>query len=341
MMGSLRWLALAALVGGACAPAQDQEPPPGTPPAQTASADTTPASEPYVRPTAEGGELIQGDTVPGLPSWTRQDWEVLRGTVASARQNRIDTLPIGKRIARIGETFVGSPYLPQTLDPPGPERLIINLRAMDCVTFVENMLALAHYVREAPRDVLDRPEEAMRLYQGMIERVRYRDGRLGGYPSRLHYFTEWLADNERRGVLDLITDDLGGVVDPEPITFMSEHRTAYKQLGDDAAFREIGGIETELNKKARYYIPKERVASMMTRLEDGDILALTSTVKGLDVAHTGIAVWKDGAVHLLNAPLVGKSVEISEKNIADRLAGIRSQDGLMVGRPLERPLPAR
>jgi hypothetical protein len=77
---------------------------------------------------------------------------------------------------------------------------------------------------------------------------------------------------------------------------------------------------------------------MMDKLQDGDVLALTSTVKGLDVAHTGIAFWKDGTVHLLNAPLVGKAVEISEKNIADRLAGIRTQDGLTVGRPLERPL---
>jgi hypothetical protein len=337
MKGFRIWPALLALAWSACAPTADQEPPASTP-AQTASADSTPAAEPFVRPTAEGGELIQGDTVPGLPSWTRQDWEVLRATVASARQQRLDTLAIGKRIARIGETFVGSPYLPQTLDPPGPERLVINLRAMDCVTFVENMLALAHFVREAPRDVLDRPEEAMRTYQGMIERIRYRDGRLSGYPSRLHYFTEWLRDNEKRGILDLMTADLGGLVDAEPISFMGEHRDAYKQLADEAVFREIGVMETRLNQTPRHFIPKTQVASMMSRLEDGDILALTSTVKGLDVAHTGIAVWKDGAVHLLNAPLVGKSVEISEKNIADRLAGIRSQDGLMIGRALEKPL---
>jgi hypothetical protein len=337
MRGSRHWLWLTALACLACAPAADDEPRPGSP-AQTAAVDSAPSAEPYVRPTAEGGELIQGDTVPGLPSWTRQDWEVLRATVAGAWQSRIDTLPIGKRIARIGETFVGSPYLPQTLDPPGPERLVINLRAMDCVTFVENMLALAHLVREAPRDVLNRPEDAMRLYQGMIERIRYRDGRLAGYPSRLHYFSEWLGDNGRRGVLEVVTDDLGGIVDAEPISFMTGHRDAYRQLASNDDFAEIGRIEGRLNGAPRYYIPKDRVAGMMERLQEGDILALTSTLSGLDVAHTGIAVWKDGAVHLLNAPLVGKSVEISEKNIADRLAGIRTQDGLMVGRPVERPL---
>ena len=89
------------------------------------------------------------------------------------------------------------------------------------------------------------------------------------------------------------------------------------------------------------YIPKGEVAAVSDRIRNGDVLALTSTVAGLDVAHTGIAVWKDGQLRLMNAPLVGKTVEISEKNLADRLAGIRSQDGLMVGRPTEAPLPGQ
>src|SRR4030095_16584729 len=119
---------------------------------------------------------------------------------------------------------------------------------------------------------------------------------------------------------------------------MSEHRDAYRQLSDNAFAAEIARTESRLNQSSRYYIPKDRRAAMMGKLQDGDVLALTSTVKGLDVAHTGFAIWKDGAVHLLNAPLVGKSVEISEKPIDQRLAGIRTQDGMMVGRPLERQL---
>lgn len=337
MKGSGIWIVAAALAFGACAAAEDREDETPAATARSENADSA-RGDAYVRPTAEGGDLVQGDTVPGLPSWTRQDWEVLRRTVESARQNKLDALPIGERIARIGETFVGSPYLPQTLDPPGPERLVINLRAMDCVTFVENMLAIAHFVREAPRDVLDRPEEAMRLYQEMIEQIRYRDGTLGGYPSRLHYFTEWLRDNEEKGLLQLVTKELGGVVDPEPITFMTSHRDAYHQLAREADYQEIGRIEQRLNQVPRDYIPEARVASAMSRIQDGDVLALTSTLEGLDVAHTGIAIWRDGAVHLLNAPLVGKSVEISEKAIPERLAGIKSQDGLMVARPVETSL---
>jgi hypothetical protein len=188
--------------------------------------------------------------------------------------------------------------------------------------------------------VLDDPRRAMQTYQEMLTRIRYRDGRMVEYPSRLHYFTDWLADNERRGTVRVITKDLGGVVDDEPITFMSTHRDSYKQLVDSAYYRQIGEAEARLNGVPRYVIPKAEVAKVEDQIQDGDVLALASTVKGLDVAHTGIAIWKNGELHLMNAPLVGKSVEISEKNLPDRLAGIKSQDGAMVARPLEKPLLA-
>lgn len=323
------WLIVVGAVS--CAPSGD----PGA--SGTLMEDAPEAAAPVLDLTA----LSPTDTVPGFPAWTKADWEILRKTVAWARDNGIDTLPIGQRIARIGETFVGTPYTPGTLDPPGAERLVIDLREFDCVTFVENVLVLAHFVREAPAGVLDRPERAMALYQEMLPVVRYRAGRLAGYPSRLHYFTDWLRDNESRGILELVTDDLGGVVDPEPISFMTAHRSSYRQLADDGAYAEIGRIEARLNETPRPFIPKDRVAGMSDRLQDGDVLAMASTVAGLDVAHTGIAIWKDGGVHLMNAPLVGKSVEISEKPVAERLAGIKSQDGLMVGRPLEAPLLGR
>lgn len=314
----------------ACSPGPDQDAP-------RAEALVDVASTASVRPQAEGGDLVQGDTVPGLPSWTHQDWKVIRRTATWAWQNGVDTLAVGDRIARIGETFVGTPYLPRTLDPPGPERLVVNLRALDCVTFVENMLALAHFVTEAPREVLDRPEQAMRSYQAMITRIRYRGGRFGGYPSRLHYFTDWLLDNEDRGLIDIVTADLGGSVDPEPISFMTSHRDLYPQLVDEQNHQEIGRAEGRLNSLPRYYIREGEVAAVADRIEDGDILAMATTVAGLDVAHTGIALWKDGELHLMNAPLVGKSVRISEKNLSGRLLGIGSQDGVMVARPLELP----
>ncbi len=296
------------------------------------------AADSYSRPSAEGGDLVRGDTVPGLPAWTREDWEVLRRTVAWAWENGIDRLPVGDRVARIGETFVGTAYLPQTLDPPGPERVVINLRALDCVTFVENMLALAHFVTAAPRDVLDRPELAMQGYQELITGIRYREGRLADYPSRLHYFSEWLSDNERKGLLELVTEELGGVVDAEPIGFMTNHRDAYRQLAAPAVYDEVGRMERRLSEARRYYVPEGELGAVASRIRTGDVIAATSTLAGLDVAHTGIALWRDGTLHLMHAPLVGESVQISRQTLPERLLGISSQDGVMVARPIEEVL---
>ena len=279
--------------------------------------------------------FVQSDTVPGLTAWTKADWGILRSRVSWAWEHGIDSLRIGDRVARIGETFVGTPYQPRTLDLPGPERVVINLRALDCVTYVENMLALAHFVRTNTRDVLDRPEEAMRDYQELITRLRYRNGELSVYPSRLHYFSEWLSNNEEKGIVALVTDELGGVVDAEPVSFMTEHADAYHQLSDETFYTEIGRVEKRLSDVPRYYIPQSRVAAVADRIRTGDVIAATSTLAGLDVAHTGIALWRDGVLHLMHAPLVGKSVEISDLPLADRLMGIQTQDGVMVARPLE------
>ena len=289
----------------------------------------------YIRPSAEGGELVEGDTLPGHPAWTEQDWAVLRSVAGWAWENGVDRLPIGERVARVGEAFEGTPYVPQTLDPPGPERLIVNLRALDCVTFVENALAMAHFVRLAEPAVLQDRDRALELYSAILTDIRYRDGEMDGYPSRLHYFSEWIHDAEDKGYVRQVSRELGGVADEEPIDFMTSHRDAYRQLTGLEEFETIGEIEERLSAEPRYYIPQDRVAQAQAEVEDGDVLAMTSTLEGLDVAHTGLALWKDGAPRLLNAPLVGDSVHVSEESLADRLAGISAQDGMMVARPQE------
>lgn len=327
------WVVVAVVTVVGCSPGDGRvdEPPPAV--AEVGAPGES--AESYHRPSAAGGDLVRGDTVPGLPAWTREDWEVLQRTLAWAWENGIDRMPVGDRVARIGETFVGTAYVPQTLELPGPERVVINLRAMDCVTFVENMLALAHFVTAAPREVLDRPELAMQGYQDLIAGIRYREGRLAGYPSRLHYFSEWLSDNERKGLLELVTEELGGVVDAEPLGFMTAHRDAYRQLEDPSVYEVVGRIERRLSGAPRHYVPEGKLGAVASRIQTGDVIAATSTLAGLDVAHTGIALWRDGALHLMHAPLVGESVQISRQTLPERLLGINSQDGVMVARPIE------
>ena len=169
---------------------------------------------------------------PSTPSSAsaQSDSAVVEQRLAWARQQRLDTLPIGTIVARLGRTFVGYPYVPGTLEAQGPEHLVVNLRVFDCVTFVENMLALARVVRAGG---------GYSAYTRELTRIRYRDGVLNGYPSRLHYFSEWIANNDSKNVVRNITRNLGGAVDPEPITFMSAHRGSYRQLADDNLLHEI------------------------------------------------------------------------------------------------------
>lgn len=266
--------------------------------------------------------------------WPNADWQVLDTKVRWAVSQGLDTLPLGETIARLGVSFVGATYTPGTLEAQGPEHLVINLHEFDCVTFVENMLAMARFIRHDGVAALKNRPAAEKRYAGYLRELRYRGGRLDGYPSRLHYFSEWLQDNARRGHLELLTERLGGVIDREPITFMSTHPSSYRQLGDSAVLRAIRAMETRLNAgPPRWYIPEDRITAVESGIRSGDVIAATSTVPGLDVAHTGIALWRDGRLHLLHAPLVGKFVEISDLPLADRIRNIKTQDGIMVARP--------
>ena len=265
--------------------------------------------------------------------WTDADWRVLDTKVRWAVAQGLDTLPIGTAIARLGETFVGTTYTPGTLEAPGPEHVVINLRELDCVTFIENMLAMTRFIREdGIAGLADRPAAEAR-YARYLEDLRYRGGHLAGYASRLHYFSEWLGDNAARGRLELLTKELGGVPDSEPLSFMSAHPSSYRQMADPGVPEAIRAMERRLNAGLpRWYIPEDRIAAAAGRIHDGDLIAATSTLPGLDIAHTGIALWKNGELHLLHAPLVGKSVEISAVPLAQRILDNKTQDGIMVAR---------
>jgi hypothetical protein len=240
---------------------------------------------------------------------------------------------LGERVAMLGATFVGTPYLPGTLETPGPEGLVVRLTAFDCVTLVEHLVVLAQLLPEASEGELDREEAFRRRYREELTRIRYRGGILAGYPSRLHYFSEWIYDAEVKGILTDLTRELGGVVDPRPIQFMSSHPDSYRQLGEDSTnITAIREIEERLNSRPRYSIPKDRIAAIEGGIRSGDLIAAVSTVDGLDIAHTGIAVERGGRIHLLHAPLVGDSVEISELPLADRIQRFSSQSGIVVAR---------
>lgn len=253
------------------------------------------------------------------------DRRIFEEKMQLARTERLDTLPIGSIMVQLGESFLGTKYTPGTLEVE-PEQLVINLEELDCVTYVENVLAMARIVR-AGTPTWD-------AYVNELRRIRYRGGELDGYASRLHYFSEWISDNARLGLVRNVTRDLGGVPLNETINFMTTHRESYRQLADSTIFQQIARMEERLADEPRWWIPEQALSGVMPRLENGDIIAATSSIDGLDIAHTGLAVVREDGVYLMHAPLVGANVQMSETPIDQRIRRIEGQDGIMVARPL-------
>jgi hypothetical protein len=268
---------------------------------------------------------VQPDT-PGTDASLQEDRAIFDATMERARREGLAELPIGERIVALGRWFVGADYVPGTLEVV-PEQLVVNLRQFDCVTYVESILAMAR--------VLGGPVQTFDAFQEEIRTIRYRDGLLAGYPSRLHYFSDWIVDNENLGIVQDVTRGLAGIPLDEPIDFMTSNRQRYPALAAPAVLEEIGRQERALSARSLHYIPKNQIATIAEQIQNGDIIAATSAIRGLDVAHTGLAIWIDGDLHLMHAPLVGSSVEISERPLAERIMGISGQDGIIVARPVE------
>ena len=275
------------------------------------------------------------DTLERPAEGTERDWEIAREHFRWGASIPRDSLAhFGELVRRIAERFLDTPYEPRTLELPGPERLVVNLETLDCVTLVENVVALARLAWSKGPKLGDDTAAFEDAYRDELTRIRYRDGLLAGYASRLHYFSEWIADNEASGTLVDVSRELGGVPDSSAIDFMSTHPDAYRQLSDTATLAAIAAVEARLSTEARHYVPQDSIGVVAHGVRDGDIIAATSTVVGLDVAHTGIALWRDGELHLLHAPLVGSHVQVSEEPLAARIGRMRGQDGIMVARPL-------
>lgn len=232
----------------------------------------------------------------------------------------------GKTVVAIGKTFKGVPYVAKTLEIGETESLVINLQGLDCTTYVENVLAFSSILRDGNSD--------FDSFIKTLKTIRYKNGSLDGYASRLHYFSEWIANNEAKGLLKDITSEIGGSEITKDINFMSEHRDLYPFLKDDANFERIKASENYLNNQSICVLSQGEIAANEHLINTGDIIALTTSIKGLDITHTGIATReKDGRIHLLHASTGSMEVEVSKLPLADYLKKIKNNTGIMVARP--------
>ncbi|MBQ1178743.1 MAG: DUF1460 domain-containing protein [Bacteroidaceae bacterium] len=233
-------------------------------------------------------------------------------------------------ILDVAKSYLGVPYVAGTLETDGAERLIINEDSVDCTTFVE--LSVARWLAMQG----DEPD-----FAEQVRRMRYRGGVVDGYLSRLHYFTDWVAENTRRGIWRELTpedDNHLWVTDTLELSFMSEHPQSYPYLKANAwAVDSIRAIEQRYASYPIRYINKEHLNLTQAELpiRDGDVLALVTTIEGLDVTHLGFAVWKGETLHLMHASMTHGKVVMDERPLYEYLKSRKHCPGIRVIR-LER-----
>lgn len=233
------------------------------------------------------------------------------------------------RVAFFGRAFIGTPYVAHTLE--GDEEILtVNLDELDCTTFVETSMALAYTVGETRRSWRD--------FVYNLRRMRYRGGEVDGYPSRLHYICDWAVDNIHRGNFKDVTRDFPRSNEmARTIDFMTSNRDKYPALADSANYARIRSIESGYRLHRFPYIKTVDLGNkdMKAAFHDGDVVALVSSLKNLDVTHMGIVVRQDGELYLLHASSKDGKVELTERPFADFMKRNRQWVGVRVFRLLE------
>lgn len=230
----------------------------------------------------------------------------------------------GETAINVAKTLLGKPYVGQTLEKT-PEKLVCNLREFDCYTLVENVVALTRMNNFNLSDYT--------IYQEMLTSMRYRDGKLDGYASRIHYFTEWIEQAENNGIITDLTKSWGKA-SHKKLDFMSKHPNYYPAMTDTKVKERISRMESYVNQSPFFEILKADFYKVESKIKNGDIIVFTSTIAGLDVNHEGLAYWQNGKLHLLHASLDYKRVMISPETLGEYLQKIPKHQGIMVLRLL-------
>lgn len=236
------------------------------------------------------------------------------------------SLPTG--LLDIARSHLGTPYVGGVLEGNADERLVIDEGRLDCTTFVE--LTVAQWLSEQDNE---------HSFEQQVQAMRYRKGEINGYLSRLHYFTDWVVENTRRGIwYEVVPEEEDNTIwrhDTLSLSFMSQHPQSYPFLKAHAwAVDSMRAIEQRYDNYRYNYIDKQflNLPPSSLPIKDGDIIALVTTIEGLDVTHLGFAVWKNDKLHLMHASMTHGKVVIDERTLYDYLKGRKNCPGVRVVR---------
>lgn len=241
--------------------------------------------------------------------------------------NKLHQRPMSEIVQAIAKQLLGSTYRAGLLDVSSREKLVISLSEFDCVLFVETVLALSRNI--AMQDY------SFNTFSNGVRELRYRDGSMDDYCSRLHYFSEWIRDNQRRGLVQVVAQYMGGIPLNKTVNFMSSHWQSYPRItSSEVNYQCIAAMEKNIGRIGIEYIPIDRIGNAYSKLQPGDIIAIATAVPGLDTTHTGL-VYRipNGNIGLIHASPSG-SVRISS-DLQNFVANVEDSIGIMVARPID------
>ncbi len=271
--------------------------------------------------------LPQKQTIPITQNVSRDQLEFQR-LMDLFRDRQLSKLSMDEVLQKVADKFLGASYHAGLLDRGETEQLFISLTEFDCVLFVETVLAFSRNLRS--------PDPTYENFVQNIQEVRYADGKLDGYCSRLHYFSEWIRDNQKRNIVRDLTAELGGIPLKKTLNFMGNHWRKYSRMQNNEQNHQCilameQKLELAIQSEPLRYIPASKIRSIYPLLKAGDIIAVTTDLQGLDATHTGLVYLSPNGVGFIHASPSGK-VKIS----ADLQGYVERVDhaiGIMVARP--------
>lgn len=251
------------------------------------------------------------------------DGKIFKQLVEYGVNAQLEQDSMGKIVQSIAHQLLNSEYKAGLLDQFNQETLVVSLKQFDCLLFIENVLAIANNIATK--------NYSYQAYTKNLENQRYWNGEINGYCSRLHYFSDWIQDNQRRGNIKNITAELGSIKTTKKLNFMTTHRNSYKHIAkNDANFKCIARVEQSLSSDFDY-IPTKNIRQVYSRLEPGDIVGVATNIPGLDFTHTGfVYLQSNGKVGLIHASPAGKVV--IAQDLQNYIGNVKNAIGIVVTR---------
>ncbi len=199
------------------------------------------------------------------------------------RRDDSRTAPIKDRLHLWAEKFIERPYIDNPLTD-GENRLRFD--GFDCMTFVETCLALS--ISESPDEVLSN-----------LDRIRYRDGRVG-FDNRNHFVSaDWLPNDN--WLLE-VEDELAN----SQVTRTIDRGEFFTEKGHPLPPNHPLVAPQEVTLP---YISVDRAMVIEPHRLDGKVAFFIGDLEWLIVRHMGLTFNEDENAVLIHASSVSRRVE--------------------------------